>query len=50
MIDLLSHLYDFDPFRFALWDTLSALHLDSLIRWGIDLAGYTLWEDWSVSK
>lgn len=50
MIDLLQTLYDFDPIRFALWDTLTTLHLDQLLAWSIDKAGWALWEDYSISK
>lgn len=49
MLDLLQTLYDFDPFRFALWETLTLLHLDHLTAWTLDLAGFHVWEDYSVS-
>jgi hypothetical protein len=49
MIDLLHTLYSDDTFRFTLWHIAGTLHLDGLLAWGIDLAGYRLWEDMSLS-
>lgn len=49
MLDLLAQLYDIDALRFPLWDMLSLLNLDGIVAKGIDLAGFILWEDYSIS-
>lgn len=48
MLDLLATLYDYDAFRFALWDLLGHLNLDGIVAKVITFTGHYLYEDFSI--
>lgn len=50
MLDLLSALYDWDAFRFALWHTFEALGYGDAIRTLIESVGFVVWDDYSITE
>jgi len=50
MLDLLSALYDWDTFRFALWHTLDAIGYGDAIQELIESAGFIVWDDYSITE
>lgn len=49
MFDLLTTLYADDTLRFALWHLLSGIGLDGVVAWVLDISGFIVWEDFSIS-
>ena len=49
MLDLLSALYDWDTFRFALWHTLETFGYGDAVRTLIESVGFVVWDDFSIS-
>lgn len=50
MLHLLATIYADDATRTILWHALSSLHLDGIAAQLIHLAGFHLFEDWSIGR
>ena len=50
MFDLFQALYDLDGIRFGLWAILTDVGLSGTLAASLEALGFTVWEDFSVSR
>lgn len=50
MLDLLAQLYAHDSFRFSMWDAFASLGIADTLVSLIHLAGWKIFEDWSIAR